>query len=309
LLSDKEIGENKEKIARILGNTDSGEAKEILVDAILQTEQERLKEHDRAERLKEYYLEPTRKRGEIADGLLNAAVAQATSGFKIITWLNILLFALGLVMIGIGFFSSRGTNNVAEFMIGGGIFSALGVIGVISSFLTNPLDRIQNAVANLVQVETAFLGYIWQLNLNSTYIQSRYVTTGELLDADITNTLQKIEGAMFKTMGLVSEFTEEDSLMLGVHIHGLSPYAVKAGGNVYINGQNFRRGRLPGRPPANSFVALDHQPIKADAIQSWSGNKVEFSAPDSVGGKTVWVTIFVDGKESNAVPLIVEKVE
>jgi hypothetical protein len=64
-------------------------------------------------------------------------------------------------------------------------------------------------MANLVQVETAFTSFIWELNLNGTYIQSKYVAKGESHDEDIKQTVDRIEGAMNLAMILVAVYTEE----------------------------------------------------------------------------------------------------
>jgi hypothetical protein len=55
----------------------------------------------------------------------------------------------------------------------------------------------------LVQLETAFTNFIWELNLNSTYIQSLYVANGRLTDTSIAKTIERMEHAMMLTVKTV----------------------------------------------------------------------------------------------------------
>jgi hypothetical protein len=86
--------------------------------------------------------------------------------------------------------------------------TALGAFGgLIVQLIHDPLERIQRSIANLVQIETAFTSFIWELNLNNTYIQSQYVANGKLSDESIESTIRRIDDSLNLTMNLVSIFT------------------------------------------------------------------------------------------------------
>ena len=87
-----------------------------------------------------------------------------------------------------------------------------GLVGLVIQILREPLARIQNAVTRLVQVETAFTSFIWELNLNGTYIQSQYVAEGVLKDEHIARTVGRIESAMHLAMDLVARYAEDGTI-------------------------------------------------------------------------------------------------
>ena len=54
------------------------------------------------------------------------------------------------------------------------------------------------------------------------------------------------------------------------------------------------------------MVAIDHIPISAGDISSWDEGSVRFVLPAELHGsalsETVWISLFVDGMETNALP-------
>lgn len=113
-----------------------------------------------------------------------------------------IIFAVGLVIIGIGLAAALTGDDVSSRVVG--LLAALGTLGgLIVQLIYNPLDRIQTSVARMVQLETAFTNFIWELNLNSTYIQSLYVANGRLNDTSIAKTIERMEHAMMLTVKTV----------------------------------------------------------------------------------------------------------
>jgi hypothetical protein len=90
----------------------------------------------------------------------------------------------------------------------GSISGVNGIIAIAYAMLNNPLKNIQKSVVDLVQIETAFTGFIWELNVNNAYIQSQYVSKGVLSDADISRTMSQITAAVTHTMQMVEQYTE-----------------------------------------------------------------------------------------------------
>ncbi len=88
--------------------------------------------------------------------LVFGTIEDARRSFRLSLWLTQFLFYVGLAMV-VGAFITAivvDPRSVAAL-----IFGAAGVSGVITSLVLNPLDRVQNAAGNLVQLEIAFLSY------------------------------------------------------------------------------------------------------------------------------------------------------
>jgi len=172
----------------------------------------------------------------------------------------------------------------------------------VVQLVREPMNRIQNAMANLVQMETTFTNFIWELNLNGTYIQSQYVNQGILEDKDIAWTIERIEGAMEATMELVSIYTEEGGQRLVTRLNSLSPASGVPGSQINLFGQHLLGDNSQKKERAG-LVAIDHKPIDPQNL-SWKGHTVSFDLPMEVseGEDTVWISLYVDGIETNALP-------
>jgi hypothetical protein len=177
---------------------------------------------------------------------------------------------------------------------------------MVSRLIRDPLDRIQNAMANLVHVETAFTSFIWKLHLNGTYIQSVYVRHGMLKDAEIGETAQRIENAMGTTMYQVSLYTEKSEPRLLTRLNRLEPAAGEPDGMLTVHGQ-YLLGADSQKKNLKGMVMIDHRPVKLDELD-WKENTVRFTLPGSQNDQDqVMVSLFVDGMETNALPYHVLK--
>jgi hypothetical protein len=285
----------------------------------------------RQELLAEYYLKPSKERSEQAAGILRDAVLEANRTLRILQTLNTAVFIVGAFLFFYGLYISLWSEDVAT-RLAGGLAAFGGLVGIYNSLVRDPLKRIQNANSNLVQMETAFTSFIWELNLNGTFIQSCYVNRGELSRDEINSTDERIEEAMKRTMSLVSIYTEENRQSLVTRLNQLEPAAGKAGNTEitiygqFLTGEPRPDGETLGQkvkqrvswpasqatPPAG-MVAVNHLPIDDKAIRSWKEDAVVFNLPDSVAdsgaasasNQTLWISLFVDGMETNALPFFV----
>jgi hypothetical protein len=94
--------------------------------------------------------------------LILGTIAELKESFKSTLRLASILFYAGLAMTLVAF--AVGVFAQGKEIISG-LFGAGGLLTLISYVLMNPLDRIRNAAANLVQVQLAYLSYYKQLNL------------------------------------------------------------------------------------------------------------------------------------------------
>jgi hypothetical protein len=290
----------REHIARTLGNIGSREAVDILARAIVGEERTRER---RQKLLADYYLEPSKQRSDEASKILHGAVHQAKRTLQLIQALNVLFFLVGLGILGFGVWIALTADDTTARLAGGGA-SLGGFITLAVQIVREPLVRIQNAVNRLVQVETAFASFIWELNLNGTYIQSQYVHEGILTDDEIAATVDRIEGAMQLAMDLVTRYADEEHAPAGSRISRLVPAAGPPGTVVSVYGTGLKPVR-PRRARRPSFVAVDHAPVSVDGA-SWSESLVRFALPpvaqSAFDGGGVWISLVVDGEETNALP-------
>ena len=202
-LRDETDLEARESLARALANLGGREAVDAVVRAVVDEEKKRTARQDL---LAEYYLNPSRKQSDEAAKILSRAVEDARNTLRLLKTLNTAFFGVGVTVLLVGIFTSL-FNAESGTRLTGALTGLGGLAGVLAQLIFNPLDRIQKAMTDLVQLETAFMSFIWELNLNGTYIQSQYVAEGILTDEEIGKTINRIESAMNLTMSLVSTHT------------------------------------------------------------------------------------------------------
>jgi hypothetical protein len=340
LLPEEHDVEVLENMACLLANSGEREAVSALAKEVVGDSRER---KARQELLATYYLEPSKDQNEQAASILEDAIGQARSSLRLLRVLNALVVAVGLAVIVVGLYALFDDDTAGRVP---GLFAAFGGgAAVVLQFLRKPMIRIQNANSNLVQMETAFTNFIWELNLNGTFIQSTYVKDGQLLDDEIESTFRRIEEAMKSTMNLVSGYTKTGNQSLVTRINKLEPAAGVANTRVSVFGQHLlgdTRGRKArvgkqvvsqvqeiigsratnGRAPSGAatgmrqedgpagIIALNHRPINVKDQQiSWDTERVTFKLPEGIEVGTVWVSLYVDGMETNALPfLVIEQV-
>lgn len=295
----------RENLVKILGNIGGRVAVDALVRTVTGEERERAA---RQELLSEYYLKPSKARSEEASILLNDAVDNAKKTMRLLQQLNVATFAMGVVLIMGGVIIS-----VASQELGGrvtGVLAGLGgLAAILTQFLKDPLERIQRAMADLVQVQTAFTSFVWELNLNGTYIQSQYVAEGVLTDFDLRQTIGRIDRAMERTMHLIQVYADGQNLKQPPQLHYLVQNEGKGGLTVTLFGQSLRGTGEPS--DKDKFqLAINHQPTDAH-IELWTDQMVMFSLDTALmaksnGSPRLWASLLLNGQETNALPITVE---
>jgi HEAT repeat protein len=288
----------RENIARVLGNVGGREAVDVLARAVVGEERKR---SNRQELLAEYYLKPSKERSDQAATILHDAVDEAKRTLRLLRRLNVVFFCVGLLIL-LGGFVLIATGDTQTAQLLGGALGLGGFAALALQLVREPLVRIQNAVTRLVQVETAFASFIWELNLNGTYIQSQYVAEGILSDDEIAATVDRIERAMHLSMDLVARYAEEGRAPVGPRLSSLSPQAGAPGSTLTAYGAGLKSVGRNG----SALIAVNHVPIAAGSLE-WSDSVVSFTLPDVLGekikpGEALWISLLVDGHETNAVP-------
>ncbi|MGZ8842467.1 MAG: IPT/TIG domain-containing protein, partial [Pyrinomonadaceae bacterium] len=300
-LPKEENVEIRESMAQALGYIGGRESIEALSRAVAGEERIR---SARQELLAKYYLEPSKARSEEAANILKEAADEAKRTLRLQHRLNIAVFSVGLVILTAGLLASMFMTDASTRIVGA-LAGIGGLAGLIAQMIKAPIDRVQHAMANLVQIETAFTSFIWELNLNGTYIQSQYVAEGVLTDNEISQTVRRIEEAMNLAMNLVAVYTQDRGQRIVTRLNNLLPAAGPVGAEVTISGQHLQ-GDSSDKKDRAGIVAINHSPI--DSVElSWNDREVKFRLPDTMinlngQNDTVWISLFVDGMETNALP-------
>lgn len=91
--------------------------------------------------------------------ILKNTLNNAAYTFKTITWMNVVMFVVGIALfLFAAFYAAFSQEKIYSLVFGG-----LGTINFVALFLLGPIEKSQNALSNLVQVEISFMNYFEQI--------------------------------------------------------------------------------------------------------------------------------------------------
>jgi uncharacterized membrane protein (DUF485 family) len=105
------------------------------------------------------------------EGLIFGTISDVRKSFNTTLELSKWLFYVGLALL-IAAAVFVATKQGQEAAQAGWLFGAGGIISLVVSLVMNPLDRIRNAGANLVQIQMAYLAYYNLLYLLGTRVEN-----------------------------------------------------------------------------------------------------------------------------------------
>lgn len=135
--------------------------------------------------------------------ILKNAISQMETTHRRVQNMNMILFGVGLVMLGFGIvFVFRGQEAWGTLISGTG-----GIASLAATFWTAPLEKMSRSVRDLVQLEAAFLGYIRVIGEVDSSFQMRYLDIlngGEQdLETVTHDTVEKMKDIMTHTLVLI----------------------------------------------------------------------------------------------------------
>jgi hypothetical protein len=111
--------------------------------------------------------------------LFETSIHEAQSGFRTATRMDITVFVLGIVLIGVSAGLLLMGNQTLDTWAGVGITGGAGVLSILYTlFVARPRDQVRDAVDHLMYLKVVFLGYLRQLH------QSDQAFTRRLLDEE-----------------------------------------------------------------------------------------------------------------------------
>ncbi len=97
--------------------------------------------------------------------ILKDTLNNAAHTFRTITWMNVVMFVTGIALyIFAALYAAFSDEKVYSLLFGG-----LGTASFIALFLLGPIEKSQNALSNLVQVEISFMNYFEQISFWENY--------------------------------------------------------------------------------------------------------------------------------------------
>ncbi len=158
-------------------------------------------------------LKQTQKRVEDFDAqavsIFESTVTEAKKGFLISLWMSGTIFVLGVALLIASIYLMFQPNLalIQQLFGAGGAIAGLG--SILAMFYKGPVERIERSVANLVQTEIAFLGYIRQITQISAMFERKYLSNEEFKLEDLKSLLLNIERCLKETMPLVNQYTAQ----------------------------------------------------------------------------------------------------
>jgi len=154
-------------------------------------------------------------RGDELVDLLHRTVAQVEKTHNRIQSMSTILFVAGLIMLAVGvyqiIFGGKGTELWSALLGGAG-----GVVTLVATFWTAPLDKISDSISDLVKLQTAFLGYIRVIGELDSAFQMQYldILSGSRkisLDQVVNDTTNQVKEIMETTMSLIDKYVVSEN--------------------------------------------------------------------------------------------------
>ncbi|MFA5332171.1 MAG: hypothetical protein WC342_07310 [Methanoregula sp.] len=134
---------------------------------------------------------------------LKSAIRKAKITQTVILVLNVIMFFFGLILISVAVYGGfTGMSDVYALLFGG-----VGFADIVASFFVGAMQRSQNSVSDLVQVEIAFLNYFEQVRLWEQYASVRD-DQGKIQKENLAKAAEKIQESTAQSLELLQKYIE-----------------------------------------------------------------------------------------------------
>jgi HEAT repeat protein len=138
--------------------------------------------------------------------LFDSSLVEARSGYKIGTYMDISVFVLGIVLVVLsGYLVVLGKETLA------GLTGAGGALAVLYNlFLSNPRNRVQNAVEHMMSLKVIFLGYLRQLHQADKAYVRRFLDDSPLLPEEVKEYSAMLSQTMRDAVLQIRQYSAKD---------------------------------------------------------------------------------------------------
>jgi hypothetical protein len=149
-------------------------------------------------------------RGDKLVEILERAIRQMERTHSRVQWMSMVLFGLGVLLI----VSAAGQVVLGGEALWGALMGAVGCVASLTAvFWTAPIDKMSASIADLVKLETAFLGYIRVIGEVDSAFQMQYLdlldesrsANKPSLDAILNDTKEHVRDMMTHTLEMIDK--------------------------------------------------------------------------------------------------------
>lgn len=146
-------------------------------------------------------------RGDELVQILKNTIGQMEMTHRRVQYMSMILFAAGLVMLGMGvYFVIRGQTTWGSLIGATG-----GLASLAATFWTAPMEKMSRSVSDLVKLEAAFLGYIRVIGELDSAFQMQYLdilagSSKVSLDQVMSDTTSQMKAMMLHTLSLIDRY-------------------------------------------------------------------------------------------------------
>ena len=189
-------------------NTNQPEIQERITKALVELGGEKAFQSLK-EILEHRYIRPSDNLREFSQEIFEDTVKRMRRNYNTSMFMNRIVFGLGILVILIGLILVIFDPMNNQFFGTAGIVTGLGTL--VSLFFFGPLQRIQNAMTELVQIEVSFMAYMHRILQTRSIFEQLYIT--KKIDIDILTKFDKLlNDGMIQTVELIESNTGTNSL-------------------------------------------------------------------------------------------------
>jgi hypothetical protein len=140
--------------------------------------------------------------------ILRNTLGNATRSWKVITYMCVAMFGVGLLLFaGSAFYGVAIADTAAE-REQAAAFGGLGAVTFIAVFITGAIRRTQSALSDLVQIQIAFMNFFTQISMWDGYA-AMPGAEGTPDPARIEKASVQLQKRSQESMELVQKYTED----------------------------------------------------------------------------------------------------
>jgi hypothetical protein len=118
--------------------------------------------------------------------------------------MNVIMFAVGIGLFLFAAFYAVFSNEKIYSLVFGG----LGTVTFISLFILTPMEKSQNALSNLVQVEISFMNYFEQITLWENFALTPQGNPPAISPANLDKASEMLQKRSMETIELLQKYIE-----------------------------------------------------------------------------------------------------